>query len=833
MLALAMILYDAPNAVAVQTTWIGGEGANWSVDANWDNHVPTSTVDAYLANGNTAVIDQAGAACSYLALGQSQGTTGKLAVQSGTLATSIWVTVGNYGSGVLAITGGGQVDSTDGLVGSYSGATGTVTVDGANSKWTNSSGWLTVGGSGSGVLAISNGGQVSNTYQYVISMVGASSGSTGTVTVDGANSQWTNASVMNIGFSGSGALTITNGGSVSTGNSSGGSNVGCNSGSTGIVTVDGANSTWANLSTLTVGDNGAGTLIITNGGQVSSNGAEMGARSGSGSVTISGTNSKWTNSSYFYLGLNSTGTVTITDGGQLSTATVQVGYYSALPTTVTVDGANSKWNSSTLEVGIYGSGEVTIKNGGQVLSGSGWLGKVAGGTGTVMVDGANSQWRSSGSHRVGYDGSGTLNITRGGQVSNNSGYLGYHYGSGTVTVDGANSRWTNSSDLYVGRYGSGTLNVSGGGQVSNINGYVAYYSGATGMITVTDTGSTWISSNLYVGGSDTGAGGTGRLTVTNGGQVSILGILKLRKLDSLVTVNGGTVSAGTLAGTTGTIRISDPPAGVTLTIGSSTNDTFSGTIVDDTTPGSLKKIGSGTQTLGGNNTYSGATIISAGALQLSGSGKISAASAIEIASGAKYLVNVASGTKLKSRPIRSQMTGTALENLVASIIDDNNSLARTVSMEWRDRTADEINLVGLASNVLDLTLGTGAAPTFVLKMKYDPAATGDTMNLGWLDAGDQKWKLAVAGNIGGAPQRFLGPYDGNLTLGHYGLDPANHEVWAVVNHQSQFAVLPEPGTLAMVAGLGAAMLLAWGASKGVRVRGSGFRILDSRLNTIA
>ena len=32
-------------------------------------------------------------------------------------------------------------------------------------------------------------------------------------------------------------------------------------------------------------------------------------------------------------------------------------------------------------------------------------------------------------------------------------------------------------------------------------------------------------------------------------------------------------------------------------------------------------------------------------------------------------------------------------------------------------------------------------------------------------------------------------------LGDYGVNTANHTVWAVVNHNSEFAVVPEPGAL--------------------------------------
>ena len=67
------------------------------------------------------------------------------------------------------------------------GSTGTVTVDGAGSTWTNA-GELSVGGRGNGTLNILNGGSVSNT----LGAIGYEDGSTSTATVDGTGSAWTN-----------------------------------------------------------------------------------------------------------------------------------------------------------------------------------------------------------------------------------------------------------------------------------------------------------------------------------------------------------------------------------------------------------------------------------------------------------------------------------------------------------------------------------------------------------------------------------------------------------------------------------------------------------------
>ena len=112
--------------------------------------------------------------------------------------------VGKSGNGTLNIEAGGQVSSNYGYLGLYSGSTGTATVTGTGSTWTNG-GRLYVGTSGSGTLNVEAGGQVSNTDGYL----GYNSGSTGTATVTGTGSTWTNSGDLYVGYSGSGTLTVS------------------------------------------------------------------------------------------------------------------------------------------------------------------------------------------------------------------------------------------------------------------------------------------------------------------------------------------------------------------------------------------------------------------------------------------------------------------------------------------------------------------------------------------------------------------------------------------------------------------------------------------------
>jgi fibronectin-binding autotransporter adhesin len=88
---------------------------------------------------------------------------------------------------------------------------------------------------------------------------------------------------------------------------------------------------------------------------------------------------------------------------------------------------------------------------------------------------------------------------------------------------------------------------------------------------------------------------------------------------SSLNLNGFNNTVGSLSGS-GTVT-NNGPASATLTLGNdNTNTTFGGTLTDGTGSLQLTKIGLGTLTLSGTNTYTGGTTISAGILQLGNGG---------------------------------------------------------------------------------------------------------------------------------------------------------------------------------------------------------------------
>jgi len=340
---------------------------------------------------------------------------------------------------------------------------------------------------------------------------------------------------------------------------------------------------------------------------------------GAGAMTLSLPNSHNLSVVQEYVAFNGTGAVN-QSAGTSDAGWFYVGLKADSNGAYTITGGTLS-SSVANYVGYGGTGTLSIESGGQVSTTStydysGFLGYNSSSSGTVTVDGIGSKYTNSKWLCVGFGGAGTLRAQNGGEVSSSGGCVGNSGGAvGTVTVDGLGSKWTNSQSLYLGYFGAGALNVKNGGEVSNTAGYLGALSESSGTATVEGAGSVWKSTgSVYVGGDELSAGGTGILTVKSGGRATVEGTLKTWKADSAVTVSAGALAAGALAGSTGTLRLTDAVGSTALTVGSAASGAFSGTILDDTGPGSVAKVGSGTQTLAGANTYSGGTEVEEGTL---------------------------------------------------------------------------------------------------------------------------------------------------------------------------------------------------------------------------
>jgi hypothetical protein len=171
--------------------------------------------------------------------------------------------------------------------------------------------------------------------------------------------------------------------------------------------------------------------------------------------------------------------------------------------------------------------------------------------------------------------------------------------------------------------------------------------------------------------------------------------------------------------------------------------------------------------------------------------------------------------------------GCGMVGSTATILAGTNGSgsAETVSMAWRTQTQTERTSPALISDIVQLSgmafNGDQTSP-FVLQMTFNPAllpggagneglwAADERIYLGWLNPSDGKWENAVLGNFGSNNDNFVGvgAWNGDMTLGDWGVNTSNDTVWAVVNHNSEYAAVPEPSTLVLL-GTCAIWLFGW------------------------
>ena len=336
----------AQNAGSVATASVSGAGSSWTNTGGF----------AVGFNGNASLIVQSGGVVSntFGVVGRNLDSSASVQVlgPGSTWTNNQDLQVGRAGAGTLSILGGGAVYSTYGELGTFAGSVGTANVNGTGSTW-NLTADLRIGLEGTGNLTVANGGRVATTS---FASLGDSPGSSGAARVDGPGSTLDVADSLIIGgFDGGGAglLAIHNGGRVT--NDLG--YIGYTAGSSGTVTVDGPGSTWTNNNRLFVGTDGYGSLAITGGGQVTSVGdAIIGYNNDedSGEVEVTGAGSNWTVSDVdpagLYVGfLNGAGVLSVNTGGVVN---------ANVPNGIQVGNKGTVRGDSTIEGRIFNHGLV-------------------------------------------------------------------------------------------------------------------------------------------------------------------------------------------------------------------------------------------------------------------------------------------------------------------------------------------------------------------------------------------------------------------------------------------------------------------------------------------
>jgi autotransporter-associated beta strand protein len=293
-----------------------------------------------------------------------------------------------------------------------------------------------------------------------------------------------------------------------------------------------------------------------------------------------------------------------------------------------------------------------------------------------------------------------------------------------------------------------------------------------------------------INGGTTTVSGSATITTMSSGTANLNGAS-----NSIATLNGGTVNLGS--------------ADVSVSSGSS-----SGSI---TGVGGLIKSGSGTLTLSGNNSYSGATLISGGTLKLTGAGSIGNTSQVSLGNA------TASGTFDVSEKVGGYTIGTLIGS---GMVTGNLTVSTHLAIG---------NSPGTTTFNGNLTLGAGS--TYNYELMGGPSPSLGSADLG-IVAGDLTitagsiLDLAQLGTYTDGNKFTLFAYNGNLsgtfkdTLGNTLNEGATFTdaggVWTIYYADNTaganggqaegysyvtIAAIPEPSVLTLLGSLGALALL--------------------------
>lgn len=383
-----------------------------------------------------------------------------------------------------------------------------------------------------------------------------------------------------------------------------------------------------------------------------------------------------------------------------------------------------------------------------------------------------------------------------------------------------------------------------GGGVLEFQNATTQYQGAT-----TIQGGAMIASILANGGSDSSIGRSTNAAanlVLNGGTLRYTGATTSTNRNFTLGTSGGTLEAnGTGAvnfTSTGNVTLSGTNTARTLTLtGTNANENILAASLTNNGSGatSLVKDGSGTWRLSGaSSTFTGAATVSAGTLIVADNNALGGSSGVVNVSGSsaatlQFTSGVSTGrdivfsnTNAASRvqPVvassalfRTGTTGSLSSDLgsvdtTAAFLGGSSTAGTTLNMGFQSLSAASNDNLRI-SDVFHLT-GTGT-DIFVLQLQVDPLLLTSNSFLGWNDSG--LWVNAINENSAVGSSAVQG-WNGSFVssgasattafLGSWGVDTTVGTVWAVLDHNSHFAIIPEPNTSVLLIGaIGIALCL--------------------------
>lgn len=433
-----------------------------------------------------------------------------------------------------------------------------------------------------------------------------SGGTTGTITVSGAQV------ASSIRFSANVATTISSGTSITIGGT--GTSSGIFGASTAASTISTPILLNPAVSAISYSNSSTGLLTIgaTTGGSAAAHTITVGSSS-TGGITLNGIIANGASGGTVGLVINSSGTGVTTITG----ANTFTGGVSIRSGNVTVGVSNSGTTSGAFgpsTVGVTlgdstGSANATILSGNTV---SNAITVAAGSTGNTLTLGNSTA---------------TNGATFSGALILNHDLSVVAQGTGSVTLSGAIS---GASNLAISGTGNATISNAG----STYSGNLSF---SAGQLNLNETGALGGSTGTFIFSGqrlDNTAGNNITLTSNKAQQwnsdFTYMGSRNLTMGSGTVTINGNRL-----------VAVNSTLSGTTLAIGGGISDGGNGY--------SFTKAGAGALTVSGASTYSGATVVTGGTLNYtSANSSLANTSSVSIAGGT-MLVGVGSGTGVANR----------------------------------------------------------------------------------------------------------------------------------------------------------------------------------------
>jgi len=733
--------------------------------------IKQGTVDA--SSGNTS----AGDATNTVTLGDSAGGSNNASFVSSASQTYAnpfvvaanttgTLSIGTVGTGAVGITYSGGITGSNNVTLANTGS-GTMNF---STIAINNAGTVINSGSGTGLTTISGGIGSNVTGITQNSTTSALTIQTTALTVNSSVTTLTNASgtkllTLSAATSGTGNLTLKNNSSTANGITISGSvnntglviNSGSGDGNTLISGVIGTNVTGVEQNSATSILNLTGTNTFTTGLSVKQGTVQLGAAAaaGTGTITLGNTSGS--------AGAN----LMLTLAGTYANAL-------ALGTGGTLTLINNTSNNTTYSGAVTGTNDLTISNnnvGGGAMSMSGLINNTGKLTFNGTAAGANLLTGGIGSSvtaithntdaglltisgAVAVNSSG-LTLTNNsssklflisGVVSGSGGIT--KTGSGAVTLSGANAAYTGETKILAGNLALNAAN-----------------SGGTGRIYVGDTTGS-ANSGLYIGGS--GISIANNITV----QTANTGITTLGSNSA----NAGTFSGNITLTGDGNVTLNPFNSTLTFTPASGTSITGDGGLIitssgmATSTTGQSYGISGATVTLSGANTYTGATKILSGLLQISTAaagnvnnrlGTANSAVVIGDTSGvqsARFVINTSVAGAIFSRDLFIQggnggISGVGVTQNSGGTFSGNLSLEKTVHLLGPNNGTTSTTFSGVISK----------APTAIGAVSVN--VSGDRLsNVALTNANTYDGGTIVGGGL------LIGSVAGSLGSGNAGVD---------------------------------------------------------------